>query len=117
MYRMTIKGRVYDAPKTFDLLVGGYALDTGWVKCDADLRGTAPFSKVRWAADPSGYNCVILGLDEDNDSGGPTTWNHCPVWVDDVAIFYTITDDHLDGWVMSFVTDISGYTVQQTVDL
>lgn len=109
MHSMKILGYDYRSGNgPWELLVGGYNYSAGaWYQHGADIRGFAPFTKVRLAHDGTGV-CILLG-DES------TFWSYTTFCVTDLVCRY---DRPFDGvWNISFSqNEAADWTLSATVN-
>ncbi len=102
MMAVTIKGYDYSGIGAWEVTVGGYnyAPSPAWYSTSAEIKGTAPFRRVRLAHDGS-TNVILLG-----DTS--TVWNLPKVEVTDLITGYSSQTGWGSGWDFSFITSETG---------
>ena len=103
MMQLEVSGLLYNQ-NVVDMVVQGYrSTTTAWADTRKISRGSVDID-ARWAMDPSGNNCLILG-----DVG--TVWNYPHFTITRAMFSHTSTTDAFcAGWTVGLVTDLSTYT-------
>ena len=105
MMRIVIKGYDYSYETgAWEVIVGAYSYlgRNGWGGYSAEIRGNAPFSRVRLGHD--GSKCVILLGDTS------TKWRNLKAAVEEMLAGSSNVDGWETGWEISIITDESGIT-------
>ena len=105
MMRIVIKGYDYSYETgAWEVIVGAYSYlgRNGWAGYSAEIRGNAPFSRVRLGHD--GSKCVILLGDTS------TKWRNLKAAVEEMLAGSSNVDGWETGWEISIITDESGIT-------
>lgn len=102
MHRLRIEGMVYDSGPTILTIVQGYRTTGAWSNTSKiNLGITDP--EVRFATDPQGRNCVIVG-------NTTTSWSYPHVSITHAMFSHSgIVDSYCYGWTSTLVTSFNGY--------
>lgn len=108
MVNVTIKGYEYDSVAggggAWEVVVSGYnyAASTQWINSSAEIRGNAPFTKVRLAHNGTA-NVILLG-----DTS--TDWDYPQVVVSEVIAGYSAQTGWGTGWSASIISSEASIT-------
>jgi len=99
MMRMTIEGYNYATGGAWEVVVGGYnyTVTPAWINTSVEIRGAAPFTKVRLAYDTSKV-VVLLG-----DTA--TVWTYPRIVVSDLMTSTTNFTGWGTGWTIAPITN------------
>lgn len=102
MHQLEFQGMLYNQ-NIFRMTVQGYRTTGAWSAIRKISFGTVDI-QTRWAVDPSGRNCLILG-----DVG--TSWSYPHLSIVRAMFSHTGTSDaYCTGWSVAVVTALTGYT-------
>lgn len=106
MLKIRISGYNYGAAGGWEVIASGYHYNTGgtWINTSTEIRGQAPFSRVRFMME-SGAPRIVLGDSTDLDN-----WDYPNVTVDVDLAGYTNTDLYYSGWALGLDTALTGFT-------
>jgi fibronectin-binding autotransporter adhesin len=107
MMNISIKGYNYaSANGAWELILGGYVYNDGntWINTSAEIRGKAPFNRVRFMQE-GGAPRIVLGNDTDLDN-----WKYPQVSIDVDIAGYSGQANYLTGWGAALSTDVSTFT-------
>ena len=105
MHQLVLRGSRHttDYEAYLDCTVYGYRASGAWNTTRVDHRGTWR-PKIRWAVDPNGNNCLIVGDVAD-------VLEHPHIVVAMASISHTnASDTYLIGWTADKITATTGYT-------
>ncbi|OMC94355.1 pyocin knob domain-containing protein, partial [Paenibacillus odorifer] len=103
MMSIKITGYDYSSRGAWEILVGGYNFNTGWMNYSASVTsGSLPFSSVRLAYDGSKC-CILLGTTT-------TVWKYPNIEVTEVLASHNGATGLGGAWAMGVVTTETGIT-------
>jgi hypothetical protein len=103
MYQLEIAGMQYSPARITKITVQGYRTTGTWSVTNKISTGEQDVD-ARWAVDPTGKNCLILG-----DVG--TVWSYPHFSIVRAMFSHTGASDAIcTGWTVGVVTDLTGYT-------
>lgn len=110
MWTMKVCGFEYNYNNSWELRVGAYSYGNSdtFIYPIAETSGQMPSNKVRFI-DAGTKIGVVIG-------DTTTTWSYPAIHVDTFTTAYAAKTDWQDGWSMSFITSLSGYTVKNTIE-
>ena len=112
MMSIRIQGYNYDDDNSgngsWEVMIGGYNYSgaPSWVNYSADIRGAAPFRKVRLAHDGD-TNVILLGELS-------TIWKYPKIFISEFMAGYSSLDGWGSGWEFSRLTSESGISHIET---
>jgi len=111
MYLLSVLGKEYQTPQTFDEKVNAYrsGAAAAWTNLNR-VSGSTKQIPVRMAVNPAGAATIILG-----DVTSAWSYPHFAL-MSAMVSHNNATTAHLQGWTTALVTDLTGYT-QVTADI
>ena len=112
MVVLRIVGYDYSSENAWELNIGGYVYSTdvnGWHSPARSVRGTnCPFTSVRFAKDPSGYPCILLGV-------MATSWSYETITITEAITGYS-AQNQLAGTTISLLANETSYVASAAYD-
>ncbi len=103
MHMLEINGFVYNTANAVKIVTNAYRYQAAaYANVSATNYGNISIP-VRWAIDPAGKTCVILG-------DVTTAWSYPHFTISTALISAGVTDAYCVGWTTALVTDLSTYT-------